>query len=758
MPPTSPVGPGSHIPSSTTCETCHLSTLPAGLVNASATANVPGSAFQSPAPTTAQIHTGISSGCSTCHEANFVWMGMAQYPIAPTTLVNGAQYTGFQTRPRAAAGQFNVADAVHPSSGDCGQCHSGTGFFTAQDKPANHIPTAANAQCTACHTSSDFSVMPTLANIHANAPSTTNNCAQCHGAAAPTFAIPAANFTIVGLPGNHLPTSSSCEVCHVGSGSSIGTLPVGNGARFTGSKMSHAGITSNCVACHGPSVSGSTFVGVTRVVVMPPTSPVGPSSHIPSSTTCETCHLQTVPAGLVNASATANVPGSAFLSPAPTTAQIHTGISSACSTCHDSSFVWMGMAQYPIAPTTLVNGAQYTGFQTRPLASAGQFRVADAAHPTTGDCAQCHSGTTFFSAQAKPVGHIPTQVATCSTCHVVSGDFSVAGLTSSMPTLHTGIASGCIACHSAGAGAGPFAGCATQASCPATPPLTYQPKTTPLASGGSPTTPSALTHVPAVGIACERCHSPTVFTSFAGMNMRGNSAAHTAVNAATCESCHEYPYVWFGVTIRTPGSTNHHGRRAGEDCISSGCHNRSYNQFSNAARVRPVLRSALDGGSARLLPELAGAGSPAPVAGAPFDHRGVAIGQCQTCHNGNAARGLPVRHLLTRASCDTCHRTTAWVPAQFSHNGVLPGQCQTCHNGAAATGKSSGHFVTARFCDSCHRTFAWVPVQYSHLSSLYRAQPDKPTCVSCHLTNGEIIPRQLRGGPRPRPIPGPPGS
>ena len=49
--------------------------------------------------------------------------------------------------------------------------------------------------------------MPTLANIHANAPSTTSNCAQCHGAAAASFAIPAAGFSIVGLPGNHMPTS-----------------------------------------------------------------------------------------------------------------------------------------------------------------------------------------------------------------------------------------------------------------------------------------------------------------------------------------------------------------------------------------------------------------------------------------------------------------------------------------------------------------------------------------------------------------------
>ena len=56
------------------------------------------------------------------------------------------------------------------------------------------------------------------------------NCTQCHGSTtAPTFAIPAANFSIVTTPATHIPTTASCEVCHVGAGSSITTTPVGNG-------------------------------------------------------------------------------------------------------------------------------------------------------------------------------------------------------------------------------------------------------------------------------------------------------------------------------------------------------------------------------------------------------------------------------------------------------------------------------------------------------------------------------------------------
>ena len=101
-----------------------------------------------------------------------------------------------------------------------------------------------------------------------------------------------------------------------------------------------------------------------------------------------------------------------------------------------------------------------------------------------------------------------------------------------------------------------------------------------------------------------------------------------------------------------------------------------------------------------------------------------------------------------------CHRTTAWKPAAFSHAGVVAGQCASCHNGAVASGKPGSHFVTTRSCDACHRSVSWLPVNYTHVSSQSQPQPDKVTCVSCHVTNGELIPRQLRSNLRPRPVPG----
>ncbi|OPZ07979.1 MAG: hypothetical protein BWZ07_03232 [Alphaproteobacteria bacterium ADurb.BinA280] len=94
----------------------------------------------------------------------------------------------------------------------------------------------------------------------------------------------------------------------------------------------------------------------------------------------------------------------------------------------------------------------------------------------------------------------------------------------------------------------------------------------------------------------------------------------------------------------------------------------------------------------------------------------------------------------TTASCDACHRTTAWTPATFSHSNVAPGTCATCHNGSSATGKPGGHFVTTRSCDDCHRTTSWTPtLTYSHISIGYRAHRAGVDCNDCHRNNSEVI-------------------
>ena len=151
------------------------------------------------------------------------------------------------------------------------------GDFAKLVKPPNHIPTA-QVPCINCHVLTDMSIMAPLSAIHRNAQSTTTNCQQCHGSNSSFYSLPAINFQIVGIPANHMPTTLSCEVCHVGAGSSMASLPVQDGAKFTNSLMNHAG-ANTCNGCHGAGVT--TFVGVDNIIVLPPVSPAG--SHKPNS-------------------------------------------------------------------------------------------------------------------------------------------------------------------------------------------------------------------------------------------------------------------------------------------------------------------------------------------------------------------------------------------------------------------------------------------------------------------------------------------
>ncbi len=111
---------------------------------------------------------------------------------------------------------------------------------------------------------------------------------------------------------------------------------------------------------------------------------------------------------------------------------------------------------------------------------------------------------------------------------------------------------------------------------------------------------------------------------------------------------------------------------------------------------------------------------------ATFDHSAVSPGSCARCHNGITATGKPGNHILTTASCDVCHRTIAWVPASFDHRTVTPGSCATCHNGTTATGKPANHILTTASCDSCHSTTAWKPATFDH------SAVSPGSCATCH--------------------------
>jgi hypothetical protein len=443
---------------------------------------------------------------------------------------------------------------------------------------------------------------------------------------------------------------------------------------------------------------------------------------------------------------------------------IHTGISTGCNACHDTNYVWKGMDLYPILPSSITTNGSYKGFQTRPIAapattSLGKFGITDSAHPLTGDCSQCHSSTTAFTGVALPSGHMPTTVSTCSTCHSAT-DYSVAGLIKT--GIHTGITGGmvtytaatiavtgdktCKNCHTVGLGGtskqAPFTGCLTSTNCASPPPVNaYQPMLK-----------ESVKHVP-IGITdCNGCHAS--FTSFGLMNMKpGSKVPHDNValgGVTKCLQCHELGMAWdklpSPLKVRVANKHQSTAEKT-QDCIQ--CH--STGGFNNnRALARPIMREALvNPNTAR--PTVQTGRVTRGSLGNSFDHKGVEVGKCKTCHDGKAASGMPARHLMVATSCDTCHRPTSWLPAQFNHSGVSPNTCQACHNGVSASAKPAGHFMTPRSCDTCHKNTGWAPVSYTHTSPSYKFDPEKLTCVSCHETNGEMIRRQLRGLTRAKP-------
>ena len=315
----------------------------------------------------------------------------------------------------------------------------------------------------------------------------------------------------------------------------------------------------------------------------------------------------------------------------------------------------------------------------------------------------------------------------------------------------------------------------------------------------------ATGHIPAVppngttAIACELCHSPSVFTTFSGTVMK-----HAYVTTMKCDSCHERGMTW-QVNSGAQLWTRPNGHHTGQDCGGSGCHNSrdkralrpaaltvapkstTASTTASASRGAPATSSSTSPRAGVTLgSRLAPAALAASAISAPFNHATVmgtacvschngtsatakpathiassnnchschttlawlpvtrvdhsqVIGSCLSCHNGTTATGKPSSHIATTAGCDRCHTTNGWLPARFDHAGVLAHTCNTCHNGVQAVGMSRTHIPTTQSCDTCHGTLAWKPALINHSSFL-------GNCARCHNNNAAtgVPPNHLR--------------
>ncbi len=213
--------------------------------------------------------------CTTCHEtASF--MGM----IASTSTTAG------DSRPNA------TLDKLHPTTGDCGDCHTTTPIFASNvstgTKPANHIPTTAT--CAQCHTTAGNFALYSVTGVHQGV----TTCLNCHGS---TVANTFANVTMVTTPDNHMPIGTlDCNGsgCHTTAKVTAGGFKIGS-ASITAPTLNVAGHATvagqvgACTTCHetapyvGMIASTNTVTGDSR-----PNATLD-KSH-PTTGDCSGCH------------------------------------------------------------------------------------------------------------------------------------------------------------------------------------------------------------------------------------------------------------------------------------------------------------------------------------------------------------------------------------------------------------------------------------------------------------------------------------
>lgn len=676
------VAPGktsSHVPTgSTACDACHR------------TASWNQGTFRHLAT------QGVMQGaCTTCHNGNFVSANARTKPaVHPVT---SAQCDSCHTTSAWLPAGYTHANAV---PGQCATCHNG---IRATGKPADHIPTTAS--CDACHfagtTFSTIAYSLDIVHQRMTGPMAAGNCSTCHNGA---YIARGAQTK----PATHIPTTAQCDTCHRSTSSwataafdhSTAVPPAAgrcsachNSSIALGKPTSHIPTSAQCDTCH----SGFTSFRPGRMDHATTTGPIAqgncatchnggyvsvnaltkPTTHIPTTVQCDTCHK----GGYVNW--------------APATMD-HTGLAGKCITCHSGGFLSQNAQTKPAThiPTT----AQCdTCHNSTTSWATGVFNHAAASPAVAGRCSTCHNGTT---ALGKSTTHIPT-AAQCDSCHRNFTSFRPAQMN------HDGLIGQCTTCHN---------GSYTNANAQ-TRPITHIPSPgqcdTCHISGYISWMPATMNHIGLAGF-CSNCHNGAYLVQ----NAQAKPATHTPTTAQ-CDTCHRSTISWATVT------------------------------FDHATAVPPVANrcstchgvTAL-GKPATHIPTTSQCDvchtNTAAFAPARMNHAATmpsAVNNCASCHNGAYAavnaKAKPVTHIPTTLQCDSCHTTTAWLPTSFAHTGVAPGTCATCHNGTSARGKTNTHIPTTASCDVCHRNYvAFAPANMSHSGTT--GPVATANCSTCH--------------------------
>ncbi len=411
----------------TGCVSCHGPTVAATFANVTIT-------------TTASNHIPIGSldcngsGCHTTTNVNAGGFNIGSASInTPTLTVAGhatvasvvgacqtchesAPYQGMIASSASTAGDSRPTafDKSHPTTGDCGGCHTSTPTFAANVtsgvKPTNHIPT--NAPCAQCHTTpGNFAAYVMGTPGHAGI---TSGCALCHAVglsfanmAPPTLVEPPTG------PTGHVPVGNiACEQCH----------SVTNFTTFAGTVMKHAAVRGNaCDSCHERGMTWKTNTGVQLWV--------RPSANHHAGQDCggSGCHTSR-DKHAVRAAAAARTASTTAASP---TVRANIGV---VATPRRGVTIAGDPAALPRGTVTVPTG---TGSPNLPA----PFSHSSAAGTA---CVSCHSQA---SGTGKPAGHIATSDS-CQACHTTLAWLPVRNVD------HMQVRGTCVSCHNGRAAKG----------------------------------------------------------------------------------------------------------------------------------------------------------------------------------------------------------------------------------------------------------------------------------------------------------------
>jgi hypothetical protein len=399
-------------------------------------------------------HSGITNNCAQCHAAGLTFANITPKEPPATHLPIGSL--------------------------PCENCHSTT-VFTAFGPGTTMKHTGITGNCANCHETGKTWYGVTMVDRPTKAQDpnhpTTGDCSNCHSSTT--------SFnTAVAKPSNHIPTSQACTLCH------------SNSANYAVYTMNHAGITSNCIQCHGTGLSFANIV---------PKEP--PSNHIPTaSTACESCHSPAV--------------FTAFSG----TKMNHTPVSAmTCESCHETGDAWYGV----------------------------QMVDRPRGHHTGTDCKGCH-GTNNFSNAAAAAAATAKPAATIQSVNKSAAARPAASSTAAAPAAAAPTAAAPTAAAPAAAAPAAAAPAAAAAAAPATFNLAGAMATLAGRANVRGASPQQFSHVD-LRRECSTCHNGLIATGLSRMHIPSTgscSNCHTTIAwtparfehrgvVLACTSCHD---------------------------------------------------------------------------------------------------------------------------------------------------------------------------------------------------------------------------